>query len=83
MVHRIQEEPLQVGNIAGDVKRENLSGTTVSVLVATGKALEDQDALDRSIAIADNILTSSHPTGRHGQRYHCLFLLIGERCGAL
>jgi hypothetical protein len=57
MVHHVDMQALQVGNIAGDVEREDLPLPFMGQLVAVDKALQNEAALMRAVALPHEVLT--------------------------
>src|SRR3954447_25030172 len=56
VVHHVEVQALQVGNIARDVERKDLALAGFGQLVAISKAVEDQAALGRAVALAHEVL---------------------------
>jgi hypothetical protein len=56
MIHGVQMEALQVGDVAGNVERQYLTLAATHDLIAEGPSLNDQAALRRLVAIVHDIL---------------------------
>src|SRR5215217_3766898 len=63
MVHHVDVQTLQIGNVARDVEREYLTLAVVGQLVAVSKAVEDQAALMGAVALAHEVLTRADRPG--------------------
>ena len=59
MVHHVEMQALQVGNVTGDVEGEYLALAFLGQLVAVGKALQNEAALGRAVALAHQVLTGA------------------------
>src|SRR5215211_3026818 len=59
-VHHVDMQALQVGNIARDVEREYLPLPFMGQLVAVDKALQNQAALMRAVALPHEVLTGTN-----------------------
>src|SRR5215207_289122 len=55
-VHDLEVQALKVGNVAGRVEREDLPLARVRDLVAADEALENEAALGRRVALADDVV---------------------------
>ena len=53
-------QALQVGNVAGDVEREDLPLAFLGQLVAVGEALQNEAALGRAVALPHEVLTAAN-----------------------
>ena len=55
VIHDLQVQALQVGDVARDVEGHDLASATGKELVAAGEAFEDRAALRRTVLIPDNV----------------------------
>ena len=55
VIHDLQVQALQVGDVAGDVEGHDLASAAGKELVAAGEPFEDRAALRRAVLVPDNI----------------------------
>src|SRR3954462_1398754 len=67
VVHHMQKEALQIGNIAGLVKGHDLAVAIADNLRSQDKAINDKAACRRSVSERNDRLTASHPFHRDRQ----------------
>ena len=61
VVHRLQMQALQVGNVAVYVERENLPRASFQYLVATSRTVEHEAALaSRAVSFAGDVVVGPH-----------------------
>jgi hypothetical protein len=83
VVHDVEVEALQVGDVARDMEREDLPLAALDDLVAAGEAVEDQAALRRPVLVSDDVLIGLEVPHHHRQGDDGVPLLVGQRRYAL
>src|SRR5947209_4407778 len=83
VVHHLQVEALQVEDVAGDVQRQDLPLAVWQHLVAAEESLDDETALARPVAFAQDIHIGRYLSQRHRQVQNGLLLLLRQRGDAL
>src|SRR5687768_11916077 len=78
VIHDLQMQTLQVRNIAGQMKRENLPLALLSQLIAAQETFDDEAALRGAIPLPDNILIGTDAPGRKRQGRQTLLLVISQ-----
>ena len=78
VIHRLQQEAVQIEEVAGNMERGDLPPAVGHDLVAGGKAVQEQGALVRAVALPHDILIGlDDPHARNRIFQHSL-LVIGE-----
>src|SRR4051794_17570951 len=67
VVHDVEVEALQVGDVARNMEREDLPLAAFDDLVAAGEAFEDQAALRRPVLVPDDVLIGLEVPQHHRQ----------------
>jgi hypothetical protein len=63
MVHSLQNEAMQVDEVAGDVKGRDLAFAVGQDLVATGETFQDEAALGWAVTVAHEVLIRADVPG--------------------
>jgi uncharacterized protein (DUF2345 family) len=56
VVHLFEKEGVQVGEVAGDVKRRDLPSAVSEAVVTASEAFQDETALGEGVALAHDVL---------------------------
>jgi len=83
VVHDLEMQALQVGEVARRVERHDLPLAAVEELVAADEAFEDEAALGRLVLVADDVLVGGEALHRHRQGEQRLLVVGGEVGDAL
>ena len=82
VVHRLQMQALQVGNVAVYVERENLPRASFQYLVATEPAVEHEAALAWAVSFAGDVVVGPHLADGDWKRENRRRFLAGQRGNA-
>jgi hypothetical protein len=83
VVQNLQVQALQVGDVAGHVKRRDLALALGGDLVDAGEAFQDQAALGRAVADAHDVPIRLVERDLHREAVEGLPLLVGQGKDAL
>src|SRR5687768_16822555 len=78
VVHLTQQEAVQVHNVAGNVKRQDLPPAVLQELVAAREALQDCAAMEGAVAVEDDVLVGTDVSGGPEGADERLLLLLRE-----
>ena len=83
VIHHRQMQALKVGDVAADVERQDLALALIGEAVAAGEALDDEAALGRGVALADDVLVGRNGFQPQRQTQQGGLLLRHKRSDAL
>ena len=78
VVHLLQEEAVQVHDVAGDVEGHDLAPAVLQQLVAAGEPLQDRAAMGGAVAVAHDVLVGADVPGRPDGALQGPRLVVGE-----
>jgi hypothetical protein len=83
MVHPLKVKALKIGNVARNIKGQNLSLTARHDFVTEEEAFDDQTALGRSVVLSDDVLFLLELFEGHRESNYGRFLVLLDGCDAL
>src|SRR5215203_4076187 len=78
MVHLLQNETVQVDEVAGDVDCRDLAASVGQQRIARGEALEEETALGRAVAFSDDVVVRADVLDMRNAILKNPFLLVRE-----
>ena len=83
MIHDVQVQALQIGDVAWDVEGHDLASAAGKDLVAAGEPFQDRAALRRPVLVTDDIRVCFKLPHRDRQRGDRLLLVVRNGSDAL